>query len=103
MWDHVTVYILYYSNNICLSQPHCFAPRFSKMKDEGWWLIIGDIEEQELVVLKRVGFVRRQTTANLSFYTPDTPGRKVYTLYVMSDCYLGLDQQYDIHVEINDT
>lgn len=26
--------------------------------------------------------------------------RYIYTLYLMSDCYLGLDQQYDIHLNV---
>lgn len=26
--------------------------------------------------------------------------RYIYTLYFMSDCYLGLDQQYDIHLNV---
>ena len=27
-------------------------------------------------------------------------GRVIYTLYIMSDCYLGLDQQFDVHLEV---
>lgn len=34
------------------------------------------------------------------FYTPEKPCRAIYTLYVMSDSYLGLDQQYDLHLEV---
>lgn len=26
--------------------------------------------------------------------------RYIYTLYVMSDSYLGLDQQYDLHLNV---
>eukprot|EP00118_Oscarella_pearsei_P012973 m.99165 g.99165 ORF g.99165 m.99165 type:complete len:2211 (+) comp37045_c0_seq2:40-6672(+) len=76
------------------------APCFPKAKDEGWWLVLGDVESGELVALKRVGFVRKTTRINLAFYTPETAGRKIYTLYVMSDSYLGLDQQHDINVEM---
>ena len=36
----------------------------------------------------------------VTFFTPETPGRVVYTLYVMSDAYLGLDQQYDLCLEV---
>jgi len=36
----------------------------------------------------------------LSIYMPDTPGRVIYTVYLMSDSYIGLDQQYDLHFEI---
>jgi activating signal cointegrator complex subunit 3 len=80
-----------------------YAPRFPKTKDEGWWLVLGDVEQQELIALKRLAFIKQRSTANLSFYTPEIPCRKIYTLYVMSDCYLGLDQQYDIHVEMTQT
>lgn len=27
-------------------------------------------------------------------------GRTILTLFILSDCYLGLDQQYDIQLEI---
>lgn len=36
----------------------------------------------------------------MTFFTPEAPGRVVYTLYVMSDAYLGLDQQYDLCLEV---
>lgn len=74
------------------------APRFSKPKDEGWILVLGYLEKKELCALKRVGAVRGTTRQSLVI-TPERPGKKIYTLYVMSDAYLGLDQQYDIMVE----
>lgn len=74
------------------------APRFSKPKDEGWILVLGYLEKKELCALKRVGAIRGTTRQSLVI-TPESPGKKIYTLYVMSDAYLGLDQQYDIMVE----
>nr|XP_022293850.1 activating signal cointegrator 1 complex subunit 3-like [Crassostrea virginica] len=76
------------------------APRFPKPKDEGWFLIVGDIESRDVIALKRVGFVRGSSRQSLALYTPETPGRVIYTLYLMSDSYLGLDQQYDICLEV---
>uniref|UniRef100_A0A2K6G205 Helicase C-terminal domain-containing protein n=2 Tax=Propithecus coquereli TaxID=379532 RepID=A0A2K6G205_PROCO len=76
------------------------TPRFPKSKDEGWFLILGEVDKRELIALKRVGYVRNQHVASLSFYTPEIPGRYIYTLYFMSDCYLGLDQQYDIYLNV---
>lgn len=76
------------------------APRFPKPKDEGWFLIVGDIESRDVIALKRVGFVRGSSHQSLALYTPETPGRVIYTLYLMSDSYLGLDQQYDICLEV---
>ncbi len=76
------------------------SPRFPKPKDEGWFLILGEIETKEVLALKRVGFIRGRTNAQLAFYTPETKGRVIYTLYVMSDSYLGLDQQFDVCLDV---
>lgn len=76
------------------------APRFSRPKDEGWFLTLGSADDGELLALKRVSGVRGKSLQQLSFYTPSKPGRIILTLYLMSDCYLGLDQQYDIYLEV---
>ncbi|RUS90749.1 hypothetical protein EGW08_001460, partial [Elysia chlorotica] len=79
------------------------SPRFSKPKDEGWILMVGDPEARELLALKRVGPLRggaKGTRAQIALLTPPTPGRVVYTLYLLSDAYLGLDQQYDLCLDV---
>ncbi|NWH78990.1 ASCC3 protein, partial [Piaya cayana] len=76
------------------------APRFPKVKDEGWFLILGEVDKKELIALKRTGYIRNRNTVSVAFYTPETPGKCIYTLYVMSDSYLGMDQQYDIYLNI---
>ena len=64
-------------------------------------MVWGNVEDNgDLLALKRVNTVRRPTTQQLSFWTPEKPGRMILTLYVMSDSYVGLDQQYDIHLEV---
>lgn len=81
-------------------ESHAVTPRFPKLKDEGWVLILGEVDKRELMAVKRVGFVRTHHEASISFFTPETPGRYIFTLYLMSDCYLGLDQQYDIYLNV---
>ncbi|XP_013879087.1 activating signal cointegrator 1 complex subunit 3 [Austrofundulus limnaeus] len=76
------------------------APRFPKAKDEGWFLVLGEVDRRELLALKRVGYVSNHTSTSVAFYTPEKTGKYIYTLYVMSDSYLGLDQQYDIHLNV---
>lgn len=36
------------------------------------------------------------------FPAPDCPGRSSVTLYLISDCMLGLDQQYDIALNVKE-
>merc|ERR1719334_1839929 len=72
-----------------------YAPKNSKPKDEGWVLLVGDPVNRELLALKRVGAVRGTNTVSLVLH-PNTQGQVDYCLYLMSDSYLGLDQQYDL-------
>ena len=74
------------------------APKFPKMKDEGWWALIGEVDSGELLALKRVGYVRSRTVTTLAISAPEGPCRKIITLYLISDCYLGLDQQHDMRL-----
>ncbi|PSN49726.1 Activating signal cointegrator 1 complex subunit 3 [Blattella germanica] len=78
---------------------HC--PRFPRGKDEGWFLTLGSLETGELMALKRVPGTRSSKNCQLlTFYTPKRTGRTILTLYIMSDCYLGLDQQYNLHLDV---
>ena len=66
----------------------------------GWWVILGEMDSGELLAVKRVGQVRSSSTVPLSFYTPEDLGRKIYTVYLINDAYLGMDQQYNVPLEI---
>lgn len=76
------------------------APHFPKAKDVGWWVVLGEMDSGELLAVKRVGQVRSTSTVPLSFYTPEDLGRRIYTVYLISDAYMGMDQQYDVPLEI---
>lgn len=73
--------------------------RLGKPVSEGWWLVLGDAVTGELLALRRLGPLRgRSTTTSLAFFAPEYPGPATLTLYVVSDCHLGLDQQFDVAV-----
>ncbi|XP_022081843.1 activating signal cointegrator 1 complex subunit 3-like [Acanthaster planci] len=80
----------------------CHAPRFPKSKHEGWFIVLGDLESKELLALKRIGYVSSRNVVQLAFYTPETVGRVIYALYIMSDCYLGMDQQYSVCLDVQE-
>ena len=58
------------------------------------------MDSGELLALKRIGFIRNRSTVSLAFFTPEETGHKIYTLYLMSDSYIGLDQQYDVCLDV---
>lgn len=63
------------------------APRFPKVREEGWWLLVcsGD----NLIASKRISS-RSSMMTRLTMPASDADANDL-VLHVMSDCYLGLD------------
>lgn len=74
--------------------------RFPKPKDEGWFLTLGRQENGELLALKRVAYRSNKSSHQLIFTAPNTPGRIIYTIYFISDGFIGLDQQFNVQLEV---
>ncbi|XP_075100776.1 DExH-box ATP-dependent RNA helicase DExH14 [Nicotiana tabacum] len=71
-----------------------FTPRYPKVKDEAWWLVLCNTSASELYALKRVSFSGRlQTNMDLPSVLTNFQGIK---LILVSDCYLGFEQEYSI-------
>lgn len=77
------------------------SPRYPKVKEEGWWLVVGDIKTNQLLAIKRVT-LQRKSKVRLDFDAPAEAGRKTYTLYFMSDSYLGCDQEYSFTIDVKE-
>jgi pre-mRNA-splicing helicase BRR2 len=79
--------------------------RFPKIKEEGWFLVIADDISRELLALKRLSIpVSQLTKTRLLFPAKNEAGDAVEraTLYILSDSYLGLDQQLAVVVDSNE-
>ncbi|CAF2034237.1 unnamed protein product [Rotaria magnacalcarata] len=73
----------------------------NKPKDESWIFVLGNSDTGELICIKRFNqIIRSHTTVSLSFVTSNIIGRQRLTLYLLSDGYLGLDQQYDFFIDV---
>ncbi|VDP37957.1 unnamed protein product [Soboliphyme baturini] len=68
--------------------------------DTEYVLCVDLLRRNKLIALKRVGPVKRNATVNVLFTTSSKLGRIVYTLYILSDCYYGLDQQYSLPFDV---
>jgi len=75
------------------------APFYPKEKREGWWIVLGDTEKNNLFSIKKVG-LKIQQTVTLEFIAPDEPGDYNLTLFCMSDSYLGCDQEYSVPISV---
>lgn len=76
------------------SSSRAFVPRFPKVKIEAWWLVLGNVSTSELYALKRVNFSDRLVTRMK--FPSTTINIQETKLLLVSDCYLGLDQEHSI-------
>uniref|UniRef100_A0A336MI52 CSON001544 protein n=1 Tax=Culicoides sonorensis TaxID=179676 RepID=A0A336MI52_CULSO len=83
-----------------MDSKYIYSPKFPKPKDEGWFLTLGCIEDRELLALKRAGYRGNKSSHQVCFTAPEKLGRVIYTLYIMSDGYLGWDQQYNLQLNV---
>ena len=66
------------------------APFYPAKKMENWWLVVGEDKTKSLLAVKRIT-IGRSLNLKLEFVVP-TPGEHELTLYLMSDSYVGVDQ-----------
>lgn len=74
------------------------APFYPGKKLENWWLVVGDETTKTLLAIKRV-------TIGLSLntkleYTVPTAGEHKLKLFLMSDSYVGVDQEREFTVTV---
>lgn len=82
---------------------HAAAPKFVKPKLEGWIVILYERNSGDLISLKRINSIRKDRaieTLSIDISEMERGKRYIYTLLVMSDSYLDIDQMYDFRFEM---
>jgi pre-mRNA-splicing helicase BRR2 len=74
------------------------TPFFRRPKEEGWWLVIGDPDTDNLLTIKRVT-IGVSSKVQLQFVPPEA-GKKKYTLFLMCDSWVGVDQEHEFEVSV---
>lgn len=74
--------------------PRAYAPRFPKVKDEGWWMIAANEHRNEVLALKRIT-CGKSARGKLMIPSRGSDGGIVsdIKIWLVSDCYLGLDER----------
>ncbi|MCJ1326706.1 DEIH-box ATPase [Thelotrema lepadinum] len=70
------------------------APYFPIRKTENWWLVVGNTNS--LLAIKKVSF-GRQLEIKLEYVVPE-PGKQDVKLYLISDSYVGVDQEHEFSI-----
>ncbi|EPS69565.1 hypothetical protein M569_05199, partial [Genlisea aurea] len=78
-----------------------YTPRYPKVKEEGWWLVVGNRRSSELYAFKRVSF-RDVARVKMDVRIPSNHAHQAKLkiedaeLVVVSDCYLGYELAYPL-------
>ncbi|KAL3318570.1 hypothetical protein Ciccas_002773 [Cichlidogyrus casuarinus] len=75
------------------------APFFPQKREEGWWLVIGDSKANNLIAIKRLA-LSKSAKMKLEFPAPSHSGKYEFTLFFMSDAYMGCDQEYQFSIDV---
>ncbi|KAH0437006.1 pre-mRNA splicing helicase [Colletotrichum camelliae] len=77
--------------------PSVHAPFYPAKKLENWWLVVGEEGTKNLLAIKRVT-IGRELKVKLEFTVP-TAGKHNLKLFLMSDSYVGVDQEREFSIE----
>ena len=77
------------------------APFYPGKKMENWWLVVGDEKARNLLAIKRVT-IGRELSVRLE-YTVPSPGKHSLKLLLMSDSYVGVDQEREFTVTASES
>ena len=78
--------------------PTVHAPFYPSKKMESWWLVVGEENTKTLLAIKRITFGQK-LNVRLEFTVP-TPGEHDLKLFLMSDSYVGVDQEPGFSVTV---
>ncbi len=80
--------------------PTVHAPFYPAKKLENWWLVVGEESTKTLLAIKRVT-IGRNLNVRLEFTVP-TPGDHSLKLFLMSDSYVGVDQELSFSATVGE-
>lgn len=69
--------------------PKVHCPKFSKIKDEGWFLVLGDPNAAELIALKRCSYRNTKSIHPITFTAPNKIGKSFWHLLHIVLPYYG--------------
>jgi pre-mRNA-splicing helicase BRR2 len=74
------------------------APFYPTKKMENWWLVVGEESTKTLLAIKRIT-IGAKLNVRLEYIVP-TPGQHELKLFLMSDSYIGVDQDPSFKVTV---
>ncbi|CAM9819394.1 unnamed protein product [Ectocarpus sp. 6 AP-2014] len=100
--DLVTIKVTLTRNNVedGSKVPPVYAPKYPVFADEGWWVLVGDINRKTIFSFERIADNGRVVSKEVKMMAPNKPGTVKLDVFVKSDSYVGLDQKQAVQFEV---
>ncbi|CAM9657807.1 unnamed protein product, partial [Ectocarpus sp. 12 AP-2014] len=77
-----------------------YAQKYPVFADEGWWVLVGDINRKTIFSFERITDNGRVVSKEVKMMAPNKPGTVKLDVFVKSDSYVGLDQKQAVQFEV---
>ncbi|SPJ08848.1 pre-mRNA-splicing helicase BRR2, putative [Plasmodium sp. DRC-Itaito] len=71
-------------------------------KEEMWWIVIGIKKMNLLLSIKKLSLLKSLNNIKINFELPDKPNTYDVVIYVINDCYVGCDQEYEFKISVEE-
>ena len=73
--------------------------KHTKIKDVTWWLLAAD-NTNRLLALKKLS-VKKKVQIKMQIDLPEDLDKNIVNVYLLPDCYVGLDQIEKVKFKVN--
>lgn len=77
--------------------PRVSAPRFPEVREEGWWVIVGDESTNNVFFVRHVA-LKKKAAIKVEFTPPSRAGKNSLQVFLMSDSYIDFDQVESLEI-----
>jgi len=76
-----------------------YAPHYPAEKPEGWWCIVANPKTNHLFAIKRLIVAKEQVSDVIEFDAPEAGHHDLF-LYFVCDSYFGVDQEWEVAIDV---
>eukprot|EP00172_Hildenbrandia_rubra_P001427 Plantae.Rhodophyta-Hildenbrandia_rubra.ctg19755.p1 GENE.Plantae.Rhodophyta-Hildenbrandia_rubra.ctg19755~~Plantae.Rhodophyta-Hildenbrandia_rubra.ctg19755.p1 ORF type:complete len:1383 (+),score=291.93 Plantae.Rhodophyta-Hildenbrandia_rubra.ctg19755:620-4768(+) len=79
--------------------PQVLCPRFGERKEEGWWIVVGDLKSNTLMGVRRLK-LKQSANVKMQFECPEEIGMHKLQVILVSDSYMECDQEETVEINV---
>ncbi|CAM9305978.1 unnamed protein product, partial [Phaeothamnion confervicola] len=100
--DLVTIKVTLTRNNVPEggTTPPVYAPLFPVPLEEGWWVLVGSIRQDQIFSYEKITDQGRVAEKEVKMLAPNKAGMVNLDVFIVSDCYIGLNQQKSVTFKV---